>query len=200
VKSTRIIANGLLFACAALLFAACTNQMEPAKNALDNINATLGSVSADAKTYIPDQLTAAQSKVADLTASFDKKDYAAVLSGAPGVLAEVQGLSSAAAAKKDEIEKALGNEWRELAASVPPLVEAVSTRVNALSKTKRVPKDIDLNAAKSGLTDITAQWDKAQSDFKSGNFADAVSTGKDAKTKAESAATALKLKLPETGT
>jgi hypothetical protein len=199
VKLIRNIAGYLVLGCAALLFAACTNQMEPAQSALSNITGTLDSVSADAKKYIPDQLTAVQAKVADLKASFDKKDYTAVLTGAPAVLAEVQGLASASAAKKDEIAKTLGNEWRELAASVPPLIEALSTRVDALSKTRRIPKGIDLSAAKSGLTDITALWDKAQSDFKSGNFADAVDTAKDAKNKAESAAMALKLNLPVTG-
>ena len=86
--------------------------MEPAKNALDNINATLAAVSADAQKYVPDQLAGAQAKVAALTASFDKKDYAAVVAGAPAVLAEVNGLAGAAAAKKDEMLKALGDEWR----------------------------------------------------------------------------------------
>ena len=36
--------------------------MEPAKNAIDNINATLNSVSADAQKYVPDQFTQAQGK------------------------------------------------------------------------------------------------------------------------------------------
>jgi len=45
----------------------------------------------------------------------------------------------------------------------------VQTRIDALSKPKHVPKDIDLNAAKSGLADATAAWDKAQTAFKSGN-------------------------------
>jgi hypothetical protein len=88
---------------------------------------------------------------------------------------------------------------RELDASVTQLVEAISTRVDALSKTKHIPKNIDLTAGKSGLADASTQWATAQSAFKSGNFADAVSAAKDAKTKAESAATALQLKLPETG-
>jgi hypothetical protein len=127
-----------------ILCAACANQMEPAKNALDNINTTLNSVSADAQKYVPDQFTAAQSKAAELTASFGKKDYAAVVAGAPSVLAEVNGLAGAAAAKKDEMVKALGNEWRSLAASVPQSLSAVQTRIDALSKTKHVPKDVDL--------------------------------------------------------
>jgi hypothetical protein len=170
--------------------------MEPAKNALDNINSTLNAVSADAQKYVPDQFTQAQSKVAELTASFEKKDYAAVVAGAPAVLAEVNGLAGAAAAKKDEILKALGNEWRGLAASVPQSLSAVQTRIDALSKTKHVPKDIDLGVAKSGLADATSAWDKAQTAFKSGNAADAVTAAKDANGKLASAAAALKLNLP----
>ena len=117
------------------------------------------------------------------------------MAGAPAVLAEVNGLSDAAAAKKDEMVKALGNEWRSLAASVPQSLGAVQTRIEALSKTKHVPKDIDLGAAKSALADATSAWDKAQEAFKSGNPADAVTAAKDAQGKVASAAAALKLNL-----
>jgi hypothetical protein len=171
--------------------------MEPAKNALDNINATLAAASPDAQQYVPDQLSSAQGKVAALTASFEKKDYAAVVAGAPAVLAEVNGLAGAAAAKKDEILKALGNEWRNLDASIPQSVTAVQTRIDELSKGKHVPKGIDLAAAKSGLADASSAWDKAQSAFKSGNASDAVPLARDAKSKLEAAAAALKLNLPQ---
>jgi hypothetical protein len=196
VKTTNL-AQYLAVYFTAILIVACANQMEPAKNALDNINATLAAASADAQKYIPDQFAGAQSKVAALKASFDNKDYAAVVAGAPAVLAEVSGLAGEASAKKDENLKALGNEWRSLAASIPQSVAAVQTRVDALSKTRHVPKDIDLAAAKSGLTDATAAWEQAQSEFKSGNVSDAVSVAKDAKSKLDSAASALKLNLPQ---
>jgi hypothetical protein len=195
MKSNQRIAGFLTLCSIAIVFVACANQMEPAKNALDNINTTLNSVSADAQKYVPDQFADAQTKVAALTASFEKKDYAAVVTGAPAVLAEVNGLTGAAAAKKDEMVKALGNEWRSLAASVPQSLGAVQTRIDALSKTKHVPKDIDLAAAKSGLADATSAWDKAQEAFKAGNPADAVTEAKDAQGKVASAAAALKLNL-----
>jgi hypothetical protein len=195
MKSNQRITRFLTLCSTAILFVACANQMEPAKNALDNINTTLTSVSADAQKYVPDQFADAQTKVAALNASFEKKDYAAVVAGAPAVLAEVNGLTGAAAAKKDEMVKALGNEWRSLAASVPQSLGAVQTRIDALSKTKHVPKDIDLGAAKSGLADATSAWDKAQEAFKAGNPADAVTAAKDAQGKVASAAAALKLNL-----
>jgi hypothetical protein len=195
MKSNQRITGFLTLCSIAVLFVACANQMEPAKNALDNINTTLNSVSADAQKYVPDQFAEAQGKVAELKASFDKQDYAAVVARAPAVLSQVRGLSDAAAAKRDEMVKALGNEWRSLAASVPQSLTAVQTRIDALTKTKRVPKDIDLGAAKSGLADATSAWDKAQEAFKSGNAADAVSAGKDAQAKLASAAASLKLTL-----
>jgi hypothetical protein len=195
MKSNQRIIRFLTLCSVAILFVACANQLEPAKNALDNINATLNSVSADAQEYVPDQFAETQTKVAALTASFEKKDYAAVVAGAPAVLAEAQGLAGAAAAKKDEMVKALGNEWRSLAASIPQSLSAVQTRIDALSKSKHVPKDLDLGAAKSGLADATSAWDKAQESFKSGNLADAVTAAKDAQGKLASAAAALKMTL-----
>jgi hypothetical protein len=199
VKSTRRIAKCSALCSAVILFVACTNQMEPAKYALDKINGTLSGVSADAQQYVPDQLASAQSKVAELTASYDKKDYEAVLKSAPAVLTEINGLAGAAAAKKDERVRALGNEWRSLAASVPQSVTAVQTRIDALAKAKRAPKDVDLTAAKSGLADATSAWESAQSKFQSGGVEDAVAAAKDASGKLASAAGALKLELPHTG-
>jgi hypothetical protein len=195
MKSNQRITGFLTVCSVAILLVACASQMEPAKNALDNINSILNSASTEAQKYVPDQLAEAQAKVAALSASFEKKDYAAVVAGAPAVLTEVKGLAGAAAAKKDEMVKALGSEWRSLAASIPQSLSAVQTRMDALSKSKHVPKDIDLAAAKSGLADATSAWDKAQEAFKSGNPADAVAAAKDAQGKLASAAAALKLNL-----
>ncbi len=50
-----------------------------------------------------------RSKLGGLKASFDKQDYAAVVTGAPAVLSAAQGLATAAAAKKDEVLKALND-------------------------------------------------------------------------------------------
>jgi hypothetical protein len=199
VKRALHIRRNLALCSAAILIVACTSQMEPAKNDLDAINSALTSATPDAQKYVPDQLASAQSDAAKLSASFDKKDYAAVVSGAPGVLAEVKSLAGAAAAKKDETLKALGNEWRSLSASIPESVTAVQTRIDALSKTKHVPKDLDVGAAKSGLADAASAWETAKSDFSSGNAEEAVTAAKDAKSKVEAAAAALKLDLAPAG-
>jgi len=183
---------------AAMLAVACASQMEPAKKALDGINeAVAAAEAAGASKYIPDQYQAVQTRVADLKAAFDKKDYAAVLQGAPALLTDAQSLIGAAVAKKDEVVKALGGEWTNLAASVPQLVAAVKSRVEVLGKSKKLPAGVDLAAAKSSLADATGLWDKAQAAFTAGNVEDAVAAAKDTQAKAEAAAAALKLTLPK---
>lgn len=193
MKITQGIARHLVFGMAALLLAACSSQMQPARQAINDINSAVAATSEDAAKYIPEQLSDVQHKLADLNAAYDKKDYATVLAQAPAVLTEAKGLPAAAAAKKDEIAKALAAEWTQLSASVPQLVTSVKTRIDALSKSRRVPKDVNLSAAKSGLQDATVSWDQAQAASKVGNVAAAVAAAKDAKTKAEAAASALKM-------
>jgi len=193
MKSTLSIARCLVFGAAALLLAACSSQMQPARQAINDINSAIVATSEDAGKYIPEQLSNVQGKLADLNAAYDKKDYATVLAEAPAVLTEAEGLPDAAAAKKDEIAKALAAEWTQLSANVPELVTSVKTRVEVQSKSKRVPKDINLGAAKSGLQDASLLWEQAQAASEVGNVAAAVAAAKDAKTKAEAAASALKM-------
>jgi hypothetical protein len=184
-----------LVAFAGVMLAACASQKEPAATAISGIETAVNAASDEASKYVPDQLADVKSKLADLKASFDKQDYKAVLAGAPALLSSAQGLAAAAAQKKDEIMKALNGDWTGLAASVPGIVAAVQSRVDALSKKKKAPAGVDLAAAKSGLADVTSSWSKAQAAFSAGNLEEAVATAKDAKAKAEAAAAALKLDL-----
>jgi hypothetical protein len=185
-------------ALAASLLAACAGQMEPAKKLIGDIDSTVSAASADAEKYVPDQLHDVQAKLADLKASFDKKDYAAVVSGAPAVLTAAQGLATAAAAKKDEVLKALNTDWSGLSTALPGYVTAIQSRIDLLGKKsgKKLATGIDVPAAKAGLADATALWSKAQAAFSAGNLEEAVNTAKDVKTKIEAVAAGLKLDLP----
>ena len=166
------------------MMAACAGQKEPAHKLLADIDATVMAASDEAAKYIPDQLKDVQSRYGALKASFDKKDYPAVVNGAPDVLAAAQDLATAAAAKKDQVLKLLDDQWRALAGSVPDSLTAIQNRIAELRKpsNKRRAASVNLEAAQSGLSDAQSLWSKAQAAFASGNLDEAVRTGQEVKT------------------
>lgn len=191
------VSHYALISVAAIVLAACAGQKEPAKKLISDIQSTVTAASAEAVKYVPDQFAEVQAKLEALKASFDKQDYAAVVTGGPAVLSSAQGLATAAAAKKDEVLKALNDEWTALAAALPAEVAAIQSRIDLLSKksSKKMAAGIDLGAAKAGMGDATSLWSKAQAAFAAGNLDEAVGTAKDVKAKLEALATSLKMDL-----
>jgi hypothetical protein len=173
---------------ATLVLAACANQMQPAQQALGQIDAAVQAVSADAAKYVPNQLEDVTKKLADLRAAFDKKDYKAVLAGAPAVLAEAKGLADAAAAKKTEYMNALTGDWTNLSAALPQAVAAIESRVGILSKSRKLPDGISkdtLAAAQTGLDQAKTAWGEATAAFGAGNVEEAVTKAKAIKARAD---------------
>jgi hypothetical protein len=184
-----------LISFATLLLAACASQREPAQKMMNDIQAAVTAASADAAKYVPDQLNDVQTKYDDLKTAFDAQDYKGVLARGPAILAAAQGLADAAAAKKAQVVKDLNDQWTALAAALPAQVTAIQSRIDLLSqkKNKKLAKGIDLDAAKSSLSEATSEWSKAQGAFGNGNMDEAVSTAKDVKTKLDAAAGTLKM-------
>jgi hypothetical protein len=184
-----------------LLAAACGGgQKDTALHLLGDIEATVIAASGEAAHYVPEQLATVQKRLADLKTDYAKQDYAAVLSGAPDVLGAAQALATAAAAKKDEMLKALNEDWAGLAVAVPSYVTALQDRITALGKPaakKKPAAGIDLTAARAGMSDASSLWSKAQAAFAAGNLDEAVATAQAAKTKLQALATELKLQLPQ---
>ena len=182
---------------AAVLLAACAGQKEPAEKLIGDIQAIVTAASTEAAKYIPDQLAGVQTQLSALKASFDKQDYAAVVSGAPAVLGAAQSLATDAAAKKDAVLKVLNDKWTALAGSVPGYLTVIQNRIDFLGKkaNKKAAAGIDLDGAKSALSDAMATWSKAQAAFATGNMDEAVTTAQDVKSKAEAVASGLKVDL-----
>jgi hypothetical protein len=159
---------GFLAVAAALLLSACASQMEPAQKAIAGIDSAVSAAAPDAGKYVPDQLAAVQKKLDDLKTAFANKDYATVVTGAPAVMTEAQGLLGAAMLKKDEVVKAMSAQWPALAASLPGLVTSVTNKVNALAKMKQAPAGVDVAAAKASIADAGTQWTKAHCGIRRG--------------------------------
>jgi hypothetical protein len=195
-RSNRVCRISLV-SLAALILVACAGQKEPAAKLIGDIQASVTAASTEAAKYIPDQLMDVQQQLDALKASFAKKDYAAVISGAPPVLAAAQSLATAAAEKKDAALKALDEQWTGLAGSVPEYLTAIQSRIDLLGKKAgtKAAAGIDLDGAKAASSDAMLLWSKAQAAFATGNLAEAVKTAQDVKAKAEAAAASLKLDL-----
>jgi hypothetical protein len=192
------VSHYALISMAVIIMAACAGQKQPAQKLIGDIQSTVAAASTEAAKYVPDQLADVQSKLGELKASFDKQDYAAVVTGAPAVLSAAQNLATAAAAKKDEILKALNDQWTGLAGTLPAAVTEVQNRIDLLSKksSKKLAAGIDLDTAKAGVGDATSLWSKAQAAFAAGNLDEAVNTAKEVKAKIEALAASLKMELP----
>lgn len=193
-RTARIAVASLLL----LMLAACAGQKEPAQKLLAAIDTATTAASAEAAKYVPDQLKDVQDQYGALKASYDKQDFAAVVTQGPGVLSAAESLATAAAAKKDEVLKALNDHWTQLAAELPEQAAAVQARIDLLGKksSKKLAAGIDVEAVKTEFAATNALWSKAQAAFAAGNLDEAVTTAKSVKEQLDTAAEKLKVTRP----
>ena len=184
-------------ALALIVLAGCASQMEPAQRSISGIEAIVSAASSEAAKYVPDQLTDVQRKLGELKTSFDKKDYAAVVAGAPAVMSAAQSLAGAAAARKDELTTALNEQWSDLAAVLPGSMTVIQNRIDLLGKesSKNLAAGIDLDAARASLSSAASLWSKAQAAFATGNLTEAAATAKTVSSNLEGLASTLKMDL-----
>ena len=180
----------LVATLAAVLVVGCANQKAPAEQAVAGAETALAAVRDDAQKYVPDQLQAVDSQLAALKDSLTKGDYKTVLTGAPTLNSAISSLKDAAEAKKADAEAALAkakDAWGPLSAEVPRMVEAIQSRITALSKSHHLPKGVTkdgLASAKSGVDSLKSMWSDASNASASGDFTTAVSKAEAVKNKA----------------
>jgi hypothetical protein len=176
--------------------AACSGGKAPAEQAIKAAEEAFNAAKGEAVKYVPDQVKAVEDALSAAKDSFAKKDYAAATSAATSVAAKAKELASAAAAKKDELTKS----WGDLSGGLPQMLDAIKSRVDILSKSKKLPANLDkekFEGAQSGLAEANKVWDEANSAFKEGKLADAVAKAAVVKEKAAEIMATLGMQLPQ---
>jgi major membrane immunogen (membrane-anchored lipoprotein) len=193
----RYFCSFLTMILAATLLAACgSSDKGPAEAALKAAEEAINSARGEISKYMPDQASSLDSALAATREKFNKGDYKAVLADAPALTSKAQELTTAAAAKKAELTKS----WEDLSTGLPRVVDAIKSRVDILSQSKKLPAGVtadNLAAAKSGLAEINQQWTAATEASKGGNLMDAMAKATAVKRKAAEVLTALNMPVPE---
>jgi predicted small secreted protein len=187
---------------AAALLAGCNTQKGPAEQAVMSASAALDAVRDDAQKYAPEKLGGVEAQLSDLKGSFQKGDYAGVLKAAPAVTAAIASLKDDAAAKKTEAEQALAkakDDWGPASTAVPKMVDEIAKRVEALSKTKKLPRGVSKDAvaaARTGLESLKSTWADATNASSSGDYTTAMAKAQAVKDKATAIMKSLDMKPP----
>jgi len=175
--------------------AACASQKEPADAAIKSAQSAFSAVSAEAQKYVPDQAKAVQDGLTAAQTAFTNGDYASALTQAQALPARITALGAAISAKKAE----LTTQWNTMSAGIPKLVEALSSRVDMLTKSKGLPKGITketVTAAQSGVATAKQDWQAATSAASSGDLATAMRQANDVKTRVVGLMKSLNMTVP----
>ncbi len=173
----------------AMIGAGCAGQKEPATKALADVQSSLNTVRADAEKYAPGELQQADDAVASLDDSLARKDYKAVVAAAPAVAGRISALQQTVATKRGEMETAIAaatEQWTALSTDVPDMVSAIQSRVDVLSKSRSLPRNLskeNFQDAKDGLESMKSAWTEATALFGAGNAVDAVNKAQAVKEK-----------------
>ncbi|HZF26994.1 MAG TPA: hypothetical protein VEZ88_12085 [Steroidobacteraceae bacterium] len=183
----------------ATLVGACTNYKEPAQAAISQAESALDAMSVDAQKYLPDKYKEVQDAVDAAKATFEKNDYKGALAAAKDLPAKVTELGTEVAAAKQQAIAALTDTWNSLSADLPRMVDTIQSRVDMLSKSKKLPKNLDqatFDSAKAGLGELKGMWNAATQSFNSGNVEDAVAKAKTVQAKGTEVMAQLGMQAP----
>ena len=172
-----------VLATLAVLIAACANQRGPAEQAVTAAESALTNIRDMANRYAPDQLQAVDAQLSGVKDSLAKGDYKGVMAAMPALNTAISNLKDTTTAKQQEADAASAkakDAWGPLSSDVPKMVDAISSRVDILSKSHHLPKGVTkdtLAAAKSGLDSMKSAWSDASNAATSGDYTTAVSKG-----------------------
>ena len=188
----RIVKYAYIALLAAMVVA-CARDKEPAEAAIKAAGQAIDQIRGEASRYAPDQLKQLEDALKSAQDAFAKKDYKAALDAASTLSAKAQDVAKAAAAKKAELTKS----WEDLNAGIPQMMDALKSRLDILSKAKKLPAGLDkdqLAALTSGYDEAAKQFQAAKDAAGAGDLNKAIEAGQAIKQKGMEMATALGLK------
>jgi hypothetical protein len=171
----------LALVCATTL--ACNSGKAPAEAAMKLADEAVSGARTEAEKLVPDDMKSLSDDLAAAKDQMAKGDYKAALASAQSIQQKANDVIAKAKAKKDELTAT----WNQMSDSLPKMLDAIKSRVDILSKSKKLPAGLDaakLTAAKDGLAAATTAWGEAQEAFKAGNWTDAMAKATTVKDKA----------------
>ena len=177
----------LAAAVATVLFIGCTNNEEPARQALAAAEASLAEVRVDAAKYAPEELQGAEARLAKAKQDLAKEEYKDVLGDATQLTKEAATIKEVVVSKQTQ-DVAATHEWETLSEEVPKMVQAIESRVDTLSGSSKLPKDVDkeaFEAAKATLESMKSLWAEASAAFDAGNAVAAADKARQVQAKGE---------------
>jgi len=174
-------------AASAVLFTGCASKEEPARQALTAAETSLAEIRVDAAKYAPEDLQSAEERLAKAKQDLANKEYKDVLGGATQLTKEAATLKEVVVSKQTQAVAAT-HEWESLSEEVPKMVQAIESRVDTLSESRKLPKDVNketFEAAKAALATMKSLWAEASAAFDAGHAVEAADKGRLAQTTGE---------------
>jgi cell wall-associated NlpC family hydrolase len=173
---------------AALVAGGCANYKEPARIALQDVEYAMQAASGETKKYVPDQYAKLEQQHEAAKASFAAGDYKATVRQVRELRQNISRTSAAAVAAREQLAASLNQQWQAMSADLPKMVDAIGQRIDSLSKTKKLPKNLsqtNFDAAKAGYEDLKKAWSEASQASDAGNVETAVAKGTTVQTKGQ---------------
>lgn len=187
----------ILLVVLGIALASCGSEKGAATAAIQAAETAWSAAKDNVMKILPNDAKSMDDAIAGAKASLESGDAKAALAAAKDLPAKIQELTAGLAAKETELR----GVWDAMSAGLPGVVETVQSRVDVLSKAKKLPAGIEqatFDGVKTSLAEANQMWTEAQSAQQSGNLAEAVTKASGVKDLMVKALTALNMPVPAT--
>ena len=181
----------LLVALAESVALACNKA--PAREAIDAAEQALAAA-PEIEVYLPEESRALKQVLRDARVRFDEGHYTEALRAVQALPDRIAASAKEAARRKQHAV----TDWNDLATRVPALLSALVARLTTLAPTDGSPGE-RLLAAQAELAALTQGWTEANASLERGELAKAVEAGQDVRTRAQTLATRVGVRLLPSG-